>query len=106
MAPHSRVLVRKSHSNFVRATLAKGSNLLHPDEYIIQPANRVAEEEAPVKQAPEPLLSNDGAGCIRQYNLDIHMMAMLNSEERSFTGLHQAWRGFRSGVRQAVGQVG
>jgi hypothetical protein len=82
MAPHSRVLVRKSHSNFLCATSDKGSILLHPDEYIIQPANRVPEEKAPVKQAPEPLLPNYGAGRIRQYNIDIHLMAMLNSEER------------------------
>jgi len=56
--------------------------LLHPDEYIIQPANRVAEEKALVKQAPEPLLPNYGAGRIRQYNLDIQMMSGLNSQER------------------------
>jgi len=93
MAPHSRVLVRKSHSNFVCTTSEKGSILLHPDEYIIQPANRVAEEKAPVKQAPEPLLPNYGAGRIRQYNGDIHMMAMLNSAERrlpQFIGLGDA----------------
>jgi len=61
MAPHSRVL-------------------LH--EYILQPANRVPEEKSPFKQAPEPLLPNYGGGRIRQFNLDLHMMAMLNSEER------------------------
>jgi len=61
MAPHSRVLVQ---------------------EYILQPANRVPEEKSPVKQAPEPLLPNYGTGRIRQYNLDLHMMTMLNSEER------------------------
>ena len=83
MAPHSCVLVRKSHSNFVCTTLGKkNSNFVHPDEYILQPANRVPEENAPHRQAPEPLLPNYGAGRIRQYNLDIHMMAMLNSQER------------------------
>jgi hypothetical protein len=82
MAPHSRLLVRKSHFNFVCKTSAKKSLLLHPDEYIIQPANRVPEEKAPVKQAPEPLLPNYGAGRIRQYNLDVQMMLALNSEER------------------------
>ena len=83
MAPHSRVLVRKSHCNFLCATSDKNSILLHPDEYIIQPANRVPEEKkAPVKQAPEPLLPNYGAGRIRQYNIDIHLMGVLNSEER------------------------
>jgi hypothetical protein len=56
--------------------------LLHSEEYIIQPANRVPEEKSPTKQAPEPLLPNYGAGRIRQYNLDVHMMVLLNSEER------------------------
>jgi len=56
--------------------------LFNPEEYILQSANRVPKEKAPAKQAPEPLLPNYGAGRIRQYNLDIHMMSMLNSEER------------------------
>ena len=56
--------------------------MLHSDEYILQPANRVPEEKSPAKQAPEPLLPNYGGGRIRQYNLDIHMMTLLNSEER------------------------
>ena len=56
--------------------------MLHPDEYILQPANRVPEEKAPVKQAPEPLLPNYGVGRIRQYNLDMEVMIVLNSQER------------------------
>jgi hypothetical protein len=56
--------------------------LLHSEEYIIQPANRVPEEKLLTKQAPEPLLPNYGDGRIRQYNLDLHMMVLLNSEER------------------------
>ena len=79
MGPHSRVLVRKSYYNF---TLKKKTILLHSEEYILQPANRVPEEKAPVKQAPEPLLPNYGGGRIRQYNLDIHMMSLFNSQER------------------------
>ena len=62
--------------------LHENSILLHPEEYILQPANRVPKEKAPVKQAPEPLLPNYGAGRIRQYNLVIYMMVTLNSEER------------------------
>ena len=83
MAPHSRVLVRKSHPNFVCATSGKNSIFLHPEEYILQPVHRVPEEKAPVKQAPEPLLPNYGVGRIRQYNVDIGVMTLLNSEERS-----------------------
>jgi hypothetical protein len=87
MAPQSRVLVRKSQSSVLCATSDKNSILLHPDEYILQPANRVPEEKAPVKQAPEPLLPNYGVGRIRQYNADIDMMAMLNSQERRLPDL-------------------
>ena len=52
------------------------------DEYILQHANRVPEGQSNFNQAPEPLLPNYGAGRIRQYNLDMDIMAMLNSEER------------------------
>ena len=52
------------------------------EEYILESANRVPEEKSLIKQAPEPLLPNYGRGRIRQYNLDLHMMTMLNSEER------------------------
>jgi hypothetical protein len=61
MAPYSRVLVQ---------------------EYILQSANRVSDDEAKYEQAPVPLLPNYGLGRIRQYYLDIDMMSMLNSEER------------------------
>jgi len=49
---------------------------------MMQHANRVPEGQSNVNQAPEPLLANYGAGRIREYNLDIDMMTMLNSEER------------------------
>ena len=52
------------------------------DEYILQCANRVPEGQSNFTQAPEPLLPNYGAGRIRQYNMDIQMMAVFNSEER------------------------
>ena len=48
----------------------------------MQYANRVPERQSNFNQAPEPLLANYGAGRIRQYNLDIHMITLLNSEER------------------------
>lgn len=40
-------------------------------------------EEAKFTQAPEPLLPNYGDGRIRQYLMDINMMALLNSRERT-----------------------
>jgi len=72
------------------ASERRDSNLLYIDEYILQHASRVSEEKALTKQAPEPLLPNYGVGRIRQYNLDLNMMTMLNSEERrlpDFIGL-------------------
>ena len=52
------------------------------DEFILQHANRVPEGQSNFNQAPEPLLPNYGTGRIRQYNIDLHMMTTLNSEER------------------------
>ena len=52
------------------------------EEYILQHANRVPEEQSAFKQAPEPLLPNYGAGRSIQYNLDLDMLCMLNSQER------------------------
>ena len=56
--------------------------MLHSEEHIIQLANRVPEEKSLFEQAPEPLLPNYGGGRIRQYNIDLHVMALFNSEER------------------------
>lgn len=64
MAPYSRVLVH---------------------EYVLQDANKCSADlpaSGLFKPAPEPLLSNFGEGRIRQYNIDIHMMVVLNSMER------------------------
>ena len=55
--------------------------MLHSEEHIIQLANRVPEEKSLFEQAPEPLLPNYGSGRIRQYNIDLHVMALFNSEE-------------------------
>ncbi|KAF8815775.1 S-adenosyl-L-methionine-dependent methyltransferase [Phlegmacium glaucopus] len=63
-----------------KAMVSHSRVLVH--EYILQHANRVPEGQSRYTQAPEPLLPNYGAGRIRQYNLDLDMMAMLNSEER------------------------
>jgi len=56
----------------------------HIEDYILQHANRGTEGGAnsEIRTAPEPMLPNFGNGRIRQYNLDIHMMTILNSEER------------------------
>jgi len=72
MAPYSRILVQ---------------------EYILQPANRVPEEQSAFAQAPEPLLPNYGAGRFYQFNLDLTMLCLMNSEERrldSFIKLGEA----------------
>ena len=53
------------------------------DEFVLQHADRKAEGDSAFQQAPEPLLPNYGVGSIRQYNLDLDMMVMLNSKERT-----------------------
>ncbi|KAK0478604.1 S-adenosyl-L-methionine-dependent methyltransferase [Armillaria luteobubalina] len=54
-------------------------------DYIIQHATR--DKTAPTligaKPAPEPLLPNYGAGRMTQYNIDVEMMCVCNSQERS-----------------------
>ncbi|TFK38230.1 S-adenosyl-L-methionine-dependent methyltransferase [Crucibulum laeve] len=65
MGPHSRVLIQ---------------------EYILRPANRVPDDQSNLEQAPEPLLPNYGVGRIRQYNVDVDMMILLNSQERNIDG--------------------
>ncbi|KAF4615894.1 hypothetical protein D9613_011400 [Agrocybe pediades] len=63
MAPHSRVLLQ---------------------EYILPPGHRVSDKESGIiKQAPEPLLPNYGAGLIQQYCLDIHILNLLNGQVRT-----------------------
>jgi hypothetical protein len=36
-----------------------------------------------LKKAPAPLLSNYGEGRIRQYHLDVSLMVLVNSQERT-----------------------
>ncbi|RDB19776.1 3-O-methyltransferase 2 [Hypsizygus marmoreus] len=55
--------------------------LIH--EHVLQHADRVAEIKSAFAQAPEPLLPNYGVGRIRQYSIDLDMMVMLNSKERT-----------------------
>ncbi|KAK0437395.1 S-adenosyl-L-methionine-dependent methyltransferase [Armillaria borealis] len=64
--------------------MSTNSRLLICD-YIIQHAYRDKNISEPVglKLAPEPLLPNYGAGRMTQYNIDLDMMCMYNSQERS-----------------------
>ncbi|KAK0215214.1 S-adenosyl-L-methionine-dependent methyltransferase [Armillaria nabsnona] len=64
--------------------MSTNSHLLICD-YIIQHAYRDKNisESVGLKLAPEPLLPNYGAGGMAQYNMDLDMMCMYNSQERS-----------------------
>ncbi|KAK0214404.1 O-methyltransferase-domain-containing protein [Armillaria fumosa] len=68
----------------VRSAMSTNSRLLICD-YIIQHAYRDKNisESVSLKLAPEPLLQNYGAGRMTQYNMDLAMMCMYNSQERS-----------------------
>jgi len=65
----------------VRDAMKPSSRVL-VQEFVLQHADRVADNSSAFKQAPKPMLPNYGVGKIRQYNLDIDMMVMLNSQER------------------------
>ena len=58
------------------------------EEYILQHANRLPNDQSEFIQAPQLLLPNYGVGRLRRYNLDIDMMTMFNSEERRL----EQWR--------------
>ncbi|KAK0220874.1 S-adenosyl-L-methionine-dependent methyltransferase [Armillaria nabsnona] len=66
--------------------MSTNSHLLICD-YIIQHAYRDKNipESVGLKLAPEPLLPNYGAGRMTQYNMDLDMMCMYNSQERSLS---------------------
>ncbi|KAK0476361.1 S-adenosyl-L-methionine-dependent methyltransferase [Armillaria novae-zelandiae] len=64
--------------------MSTNSRLLICD-YIVQYAYRDKNisESVGLKLSPEPLLPNYGAGRMTQYNMDLDMMCMYNSQERS-----------------------
>ncbi|PBK60856.1 S-adenosyl-L-methionine-dependent methyltransferase [Armillaria solidipes] len=68
-------------------------------DYIIQHANRdkTTPQSIGAKPAPEPLLPNYGAGCMTQYNIDVEMMCLCNSQERSLD--HFVELGKEAGLR-------
>jgi hypothetical protein len=57
--------------------------LVAQDEYVLQYAARGQGGDSAFEQAPEPLLPNYGLGRIRQYSLDLTLMLLLNSKERT-----------------------
>ncbi|KAK0215218.1 S-adenosyl-L-methionine-dependent methyltransferase [Armillaria nabsnona] len=65
-------------------TMSVNSRLLIFD-YIIQYTNRDEDtsQSVDLKPAPKPLLPNYGAGRMIQYNIDLDMMCIFNSQERS-----------------------
>ncbi|KAG5723429.1 Sterigmatocystin 8-O-methyltransferase, partial [Termitomyces sp. T112] len=72
----------------IRAVLKPSACILLHD-YVLQHTNRdytgtpQADSVLTLKEAPEPLLPNYGAGHVHQYNLDIATMVLLNSRERT-----------------------
>ncbi|KAK0501971.1 S-adenosyl-L-methionine-dependent methyltransferase [Armillaria luteobubalina] len=68
-------------------------------DYTIQLAN--GNEDSPqwlgLNPAPEPLLSNYGAGHMTQYNVDLAMMCLFNSQQRSLD--HFVKLGKEAGLR-------
>ncbi|KAK0441263.1 O-methyltransferase-domain-containing protein [Desarmillaria tabescens] len=65
----------------VKNAMGRSSRLLI-HEYLIQPVNRENTLSPGLKEAPDPLLPNYGAGRIREYNLDLAVMCLFNGQER------------------------
>ncbi|PBK67979.1 S-adenosyl-L-methionine-dependent methyltransferase [Armillaria solidipes] len=82
----------------VKNAMDPGSHLLI-HEYILQHAHRENDSltGSSSKPAPEPLLPNYGAGRIRQYNIDLDMMCVFNSQERRLDQFIEL--GKRSGLK-------
>jgi hypothetical protein len=53
------------------------------DDYVVELDLFPAEDGSTSNRAPEPLLPNYGVGGVEPYNLDISMMVVLNSKERT-----------------------
>ena len=58
------------------------------EEYILQHANCLPDDQSEFIHAPQLLLPNYGVGRLRRYNLDIDRMTIFNSEERRL----EQWR--------------
>ncbi|KAF5364060.1 hypothetical protein D9756_000985 [Leucocoprinus leucothites] len=71
----------KALSN-VRSVMSPTSRVL-VQEFILQSAVRVSDDEIALGQADPPLLPNYGVGRIRQYYFDAIMMVLQNGQERS-----------------------
>ncbi|KAF7349310.1 3-O-methyltransferase 2 [Mycena sanguinolenta] len=69
----------------IRKSMKPGSRvLIH--EYILQTADsrdEPSDRRPQLKKAPAPLLPNYGEGRIRQYHLDVSLMVLVNSQERT-----------------------
>ncbi|KAJ7676259.1 S-adenosyl-L-methionine-dependent methyltransferase [Mycena rosella] len=91
----------------VKKSMKPGSRaLIH--EYILQSGVRAAATESNFTQAPEPLLANYGVGNLRQYNLDLTMLVLGNSKERTlqeFASLGEA-AGLRFERLWELGELG
>ncbi|KAJ6484367.1 S-adenosyl-L-methionine-dependent methyltransferase [Mycena vitilis] len=67
----------------IRRSMKAGSRvLIH--EYMLQTAGSANQPSGrQLRKAPTPLLSNYGEGRIRQYYLDVSLMVLVNSQERT-----------------------
>ena len=84
MKPTSRVLIRKHVPCHVNDITGGDKSCARTDENVLQSAARTAADVSVSEElAPEPLLPNYGVGRIRRYNLDITMMCVMNSRERT-----------------------
>ncbi|KAG6916944.1 hypothetical protein DXG01_004631 [Tephrocybe rancida] len=84
LKPSGRVLIRRILFHHTIEIGILKCCMCSLDDYILQHAHRTGDVSGPgFVEAPEPLLPNYGEGRIRQYNLDVCLMVLLNSRERT-----------------------
>lgn len=88
MKPSSRLLIRKSPSDYLLDMSSYKAETNLTDDYVLQSTSRPAGSDTGTAGeaqdiAPAPLLPNYGAGRIGQYLMDMNMMCSLNAKERT-----------------------
>ncbi|KAF5365361.1 hypothetical protein D9757_013265 [Collybiopsis confluens] len=77
--------------NNIRKSMKPDSKLLLDEYVLMEPCRTLGGDSRDLDLAPTPLLPNYGAGRIRSYNMDILMMSLLGSQERTLNEFVALW---------------
>ncbi|KAF5365366.1 hypothetical protein D9757_012126 [Collybiopsis confluens] len=75
----------------IRKSMKPDSKLLLDEYVLMEPCRTLGGDSRDLDLAPTPLLPNYGAGRIRSYNMDILMMSLLGSQERTLNEFVALW---------------